>query len=45
LQDAQTHCAPAPGIGEDWRLSAPGLTGAALIVDGQLVHLSALALT
>lgn len=41
---AAQHGSPAVGIGEDVRLSAPGLTGAALLVEQHLVHLSAFAL-
>src|SRR4029079_12288068 len=35
---------PAVGLGEDARLTAPRLTGAALVVDDQVVHFSAFAL-
>jgi hypothetical protein len=40
LSSAATHVAPALGLGEDVRLSAPGLTGAALVVDGVVIHAS-----
>ena len=39
LSAAHAQVAPALGLGEDVRLSAPGLTGAALAVDGTIVHL------
>jgi len=32
---------PAVGLGEDARLQSPGIVGGALIVDGQIVHMSA----
>jgi hypothetical protein len=35
---------PAVGLGEDVRLAAPRLTGAALVVDDQVIHFSAFAL-
>jgi hypothetical protein len=35
---------PAVGLGEDARLSAPHLTGAALVVDDSVLHLGAFAL-
>ena len=35
------HSAPAVGLGADVRLTAHGLTGAALVVEEQVVHLSA----
>jgi hypothetical protein len=40
--DVDTH--PAVGLGEDVRLTEPRLTGAALVVDDQVVHLGAFAL-
>ena len=40
LSSAPAHVAPAVGRGEDIRLSAAGLTGAALIVDGVVIHAS-----
>lgn len=40
---APSHSSPAIGIGEDVRISTPGLTGAALAADGGIVHLSAFA--
>ena len=40
---ARFHTAPAVGLGEDFRLASPGLTGAALVVNDTVVHLSALA--
>jgi hypothetical protein len=39
LSAAHAHVAPAVGLGEDVRLSAPGITGAALAVDGTVIHL------
>jgi hypothetical protein len=38
---ADTHDAPAVGLGRDLRLVAPQISGAALNVNGSLVHLSA----
>jgi hypothetical protein len=38
---APSHSSPAIGLGEDVRISAPGLTGAALAADGGIVHVSA----
>ena len=38
---ASTHTTPALGLGDDVRVTAHGLTGAALIVEQQVVHLSA----
>jgi hypothetical protein len=43
LSSAPAHVAKAIGLGDDWRLSAPGLTGAALEMDGAVVHLSGFA--
>jgi hypothetical protein len=40
---APAHVTPALGLGDDVRASAPGLTGAALLVDAGVVHLSAFA--
>ena len=37
------HSAPAVGLGEDVRLTSPSIAGAALVVDGAVVHLSAFA--
>lgn len=37
------HSAPAVGLGEDVRLSSPSIAGAALVVNGAVVHLSAFA--
>ena len=31
----------APGMGETWRLSAPGVSGGGLDIDGRIVHMSA----
>jgi hypothetical protein len=42
--EAALHVAPAVGLGEDVRLSAPGLTGAALVVEEQVLHLAAFAI-
>jgi hypothetical protein len=43
LSAAAMHRAPALGLGEDVRLTAPGLTGAALEVRGAVVHVSGFA--
>jgi hypothetical protein len=40
LSSARAHVSPALGMGDDVRLSAPGLTGAALVVDGVVIHAS-----
>jgi hypothetical protein len=40
LSSVPAHVAPALGMGDDVRLGAPGLTGAALVVDGVVVHAS-----
>ena len=40
---AAQHSAPAIGLGEEVRLSSPSIAGAALVVDGAVVHLSAFA--
>jgi hypothetical protein len=40
LSAAPAHVAPAVGLGEDVRVSAAGLTGAALAVDGVVLHAS-----
>jgi hypothetical protein len=40
LASAPVHVAPAVGLGQDVRVSAPGITGAALVVDGAVVHAS-----
>jgi hypothetical protein len=44
LSAAAMHRAPALGLGDDVRLTAPGLTGAALEVGGAVVHVSGFAL-
>ena len=41
---APTYSAAAVGLGEDWRLTAPGIAGSGLVVDGRMVHISALPL-
>jgi hypothetical protein len=41
---APQHVSPALGLGEDARLSAPHIAGAALVTDNHVVHLSAFAL-
>ena len=41
---ARSEVAKAVGEGEDVRLEGPGLVGEALVVDGRVVHLSALGL-
>lgn len=38
---AETERFPAVGLGEDLRLSGPGLTGGALALEGRVVHLCA----
>ena len=38
---ASVHEAPAVGGGPILRLTAPGVTGAALVDEGRIVHLSA----
>jgi hypothetical protein len=43
-KEARIERFPAVGRGEDLRLSAPTLTGAALVVDGRVVHLCAFGL-
>jgi len=40
---APQHVSPGVGIGEDVRLSARGIAGAALVANGGVVHLSAFA--
>jgi hypothetical protein len=40
-----THEAAAIGMGTDVRLTAAGLTGAALVADGRILHLSAFAVS
>ena len=42
--NAPQHRAPAVGMGEDVRLTAPRIAGAALAVDDHVVHVSALSL-
>jgi hypothetical protein len=44
VSSAPAHGSKAVGIGEDLRVAAPGLTGAALAAQGGVVHLSAFAL-
>jgi len=39
--DAPRTSFDAPGMGEKWRLSTPGISGGALIVNGDVVHMSA----
>ena len=41
---APQHTAKAVGLGDDVRLTAPGMTGAALVVDRHVVHVAAFAL-
>jgi len=41
VAEADTRRAPGIGLGEDVRISAPGLSGGALVHDGQVVHLGA----
>jgi hypothetical protein len=41
---AWCHDSPAVGLGRDLRLTGPGVTGAALVNDGRIVHLSAYSL-
>ena len=38
---AQSNRFDAPGVGEAWRLTAPTIAGAALVHEGQCVHLAA----
>lgn len=40
---AAQHVSPGVGLGEDVRLSAPAIAGAALVANGAVVHLSAFA--
>src|SRR5262249_32999338 len=42
--DAPQHVTPALGLGEDARITAPGLAGAALVLEHHVVHFSAFAL-
>jgi hypothetical protein len=42
--DASQRATPALGLGEDVRLTAPGIAGAALVHDGRVVHLGVFAL-
>ncbi len=44
VEQSEIHSTPALGIGEDIRLTASGLTGAALVAHGRAVHLAAFAL-
>lgn len=41
---APQHVTKAVGLGDDVRLSGPGLAGAALVVDGRPIHVAAFAL-
>jgi hypothetical protein len=45
VMEAQARTFPAVGLGEDVRLTAQGLAGAALVEGGRVVHLGALATT
>ena len=42
--EAPQHVTPALGLGEDLRLTAPRIAGAALVTDSHVVHLGAFAL-
>ncbi len=42
---ASSHVSPGVGLGDDCRLTGEGLTGAALVHEGRVVHLSAFTLT
>ncbi len=42
MQRLETECYPAVGLGREARLAGPGVTGAALVVDELVVHLSVL---
>ena len=44
VANAPSHTSSAVGVGEDVRLTTHGLTGAALVVEHQVVHLSAFAM-
>ncbi|MBI2357339.1 MAG: hypothetical protein HYV04_00210 [Deltaproteobacteria bacterium] len=41
---AETRAFPSVGIGDDVRLSGPGITGAALVAGGRVIHLGAFVL-
>jgi hypothetical protein len=41
---APSSVTPGVGLGEDFRLTGPGVTGAALVYDSRVIHLSAFAL-
>ena len=42
MQELETEWYPAVGLGREARLTGPGLTGAALVAEGRVVHLSVL---
>ena len=41
LAKGQAEPAPAVGLGEEYRVGAPGLVGAALLAQGRVAHLMA----
>ena len=43
VADAAVHVTPALGLGDDVRLTGPGITGAALVVHGTVIHACAFA--
>jgi len=45
LAQGQAEPAPAVGLGDEYRLSTPGLAGATLVVQGQVAHLMAFPVT
>ena len=40
MEDSKVKAYPSVGLGEDLRLSAKGLTGSCLVVDGKVIHLA-----
>jgi len=45
LAQGQAEPAPAAGLGEEYRLSTPGLVGATLVAQGRMAHLMAFPVT
>ena len=41
VAQGEAECAPAVGLGEEYRLGTPGLTGATLVAQGRVAHLMA----
>ena len=41
LAQSQAEPAPAVGLGEEYRVSTPGLAGATLVAQGRVAHLMA----